>query len=416
MPGARGFGLLVLLLVILARGASAAHAQSSSDRELRAQREELDRIRREREALEREATVLRSTAHDLSEEVANLDRRVEASSRIVKSLDRRLELITEQVTAASSNMVRAEVELDAKKVVLERRVVDVYKRGPMFTVEAMLSARSFGELVARYKYLHDLTLRDRALVQRVEELRNTISDERDRLITLQSQLERSLVDRRQEEERLKELEREQASNLRVVQQQAKRAENRIESLRKTEVEMTRILAAMEEARKKAEAAAAAEAARRNAAARRAAANKTAPAPAPAPVASRSNITTSDYGKLDWPVEGTLVYTYGKDHWKGIGISAPSGSPVKVVADGRIAYIRPLDLYGLTIIVDHGAGNYTIYGSLKSSGVKEGQSVAKGDVIGQTGVSDSDLPPHLHFEVRTGGRDAVDPLKWLRSRR
>ena len=41
---------------------------------------------------------------------------------------------------------------------------------------------------------------------------------------------------------------------------------------------------------------------------------------------------------------------------------------------------------------------------------------KGDVIGQTGVSDPDLPAHLHFEVRTGGRDAVDPLKWLRSRR
>jgi murein hydrolase activator len=394
--------------------AAPLQAQSAAERELRAQREELDRIRREREALEREANVLRSTAHELGAEVANLDRRVEASARIVRSLDRRLELISDQVTAATDNMVRAEVELDDKKRVLERRVVDVYKRGPMFTIEAMLSAHSFGELVARYKYLHDLTLRDRTLVQRVEELRNTVSDERDRLITLQGQLERSLTDRRQEEERLRELEREQASNLRVVQQQARRAEDRIERLRKTEVEMTKILAAMEEARKKAEAAAAAEAARRTAAARRANAPRNAPAPAPA--ASRSNITTGDYGKLDWPAEGTLVYTYGKDHWKGIGIATPVGTPVKVVADGRIVYIRPLDTYGLTIIVDHGAGNYTIYGSLKSAAVKNGEAVAKGDVIGQTGVSDPDLPAHLHFEVRTGGRDAVDPLKWLRGRR
>jgi septal ring factor EnvC (AmiA/AmiB activator) len=392
---------------------ASARAQSgAADRELRAQREELDRIRREREALERDAGVLRNTAHELGEEVANLDRRVEASARIVRSLDRQLELISDQVTAASNNMVRAEVELDDKKRVLEKRVVDVYKRGPMFTVEAMLSARSFGELVARYKYLHDLTMRDQALVQRVEELRNRVSDERDRLITLQGQLERNRTDRKEEENRLRELEREQASNLRVVQQQAKRAEDRIERLKRTEVEMAKILDAMEAARKKAEAEAAAAAA----VARRNAARRNVPAPAPAPVAARSALTTSDYGKLDWPVEGTLVYTFGKDHWKGIGIGAPAGTPVKAVEDGKIAYIRPIGTYGLSVFIDHGAGNYTIYGSLKVATVKEGQTVAKGEVIGQTGVSDPDLPAHLHFEVRTGGRDAVDPMKWLRSRR
>ena len=390
--------------------AGTARGQSSTDRELRAQREELDRIRREREALEREAGVLRNTAHELSKEVANLDQRVEASARIVRALERQLELISEQVSTASNNMVRAEVELDEKKSVLEQRVIDVYKRGPMFTVEAMFSARSFGELVARYKYLHDLTLRDRALVQRVEELRNRVVNERDRLMNLQTQLERNRLDRKQEEERLRELEREQASNLRVVQQQAKRAENRIERLRKTEIEMADVLAVLE-SRKKAEAAAAAEAARRAASTKRA--NTSAPAPAPA---VRSAISTSDYGRLDWPVEGGLIYTYGKDHWKGIGIAAAAGTPVKAVADGKVAYIRPIGTYGLSVFIDHGAGNYTIYGSLRAAAVKEGQAVTKGEVVGQTGVSDPDLPAHLHFEVRTGGRDAVDPMKWLRSRR
>jgi septal ring factor EnvC (AmiA/AmiB activator) len=398
------------MTVLLMAAPLHAQAGSATDRELRAQRDELDRIRREREALERDAGVLRTTAHELSAEVANLDRRVEASSRIVKALDRQLELIGEEVTIASTNMVKAQFELDEKKGVLEKRVVDVYKRGPMFTVEALLSARSFGELVARYKYLHDLTLRDRSLVQQVEELRNRVTNEHDRLATLQAQLERNRIDRKQEEDRLLDLEREQASNLRVVQQQARRAEDRIERLKKTEIEMASVLAAMEAERKKAEAAAAAEAARRTTSSRRGA------APAPVVAPPRSAITTSDYGKLDWPVEGTLVYTYGKDHWKGIGIGAPAGTPVKVVADGKVAYIRPIGTYGLSVFIDHGAGNYTIYGSLKSASVKEGQAVTKGDVIGETGISDPDLPAHLHFEVRTGGRDAVDPMKWLRSRR
>jgi murein DD-endopeptidase MepM/ murein hydrolase activator NlpD len=116
------------------------------------------------------------------------------------------------------------------------------------------------------------------------------------------------------------------------------------------------------------------------------------------------------------VDGSLIYTFGKDHWKGIGIGATAGTPVKAVADGKVAYVRAIGTYGLSVFIDHGAGTYTIYGSLKSAAVKEGQAVTKGEVIGQTGVSDPDLPAHLHFEVRTGGRDAVDPMKWLRSRR
>lgn len=388
---------LAILLTVAPCGfaQSSSTAQQAAERELREQREELERVKREREALEREASVLRNTAHELTDEVANLDKRVEASSRIVRSIDRQLTLISGQVTTASSNMVKAESELSAKKVILERRVVDVYKRGPMFTVEAMLSAHSFGELVARYKYLHDLTLRDRALVTRVEELRNQVGNERDRLMTLQMQLERSRADRAREEDRLRELEREQASNLRVVQQQAKRAEDKIERLKKTEAEIANVLAAMEAARKKAETS-------RSAATRAAAAS--------------SAIKTSDYGRLDWPVDGSLVYTFGKAHWKGIGISAPAGTAVKSVGAGKVMMVRPLGTYGLTVFIDHGGGDYTIYGSLRDAVVKEGQSVAKGEVLGTTGISDPDLPAHLHFEIRTGGRDAVDPVKWLRGRR
>jgi septal ring factor EnvC (AmiA/AmiB activator) len=399
--------MTLLLLAAAPAGGQGRAAQQAAEKELLEQRIELDRVRREREMLEREAAVLRNTAHEIRDEVANLDRRVEASARIVRALDRQLELIAGQVETASTGMARAETELTSKKSALEHRVIDVYKRGPMFTVEAMLSAHSFGELVARYKYLHDLTLRDRALVKRVEELRNRVASERDRLIILQSQLGSSRADRKQEEDRLRELEREQASNLRVVTQQAKRAEDRIARLKRTETEMMNVLEELEEARKRAEA--------RDAANRAAAATKTKTTPAPVRV-NTSAIKTADYGRLDWPVEGTLVYTFGKEHWKGIGISAAAGTPVKSVAAGKVMLVRPVGTYGLTVFLDHGGGDYTIYGSLRSASVKEGQAVAKGEVVGQTGVSDPDLPAHLHFEVRTGGRDAVDPMKWLRGRR
>jgi septal ring factor EnvC (AmiA/AmiB activator) len=382
----------------------AVHAQSAqqqqqlAEQRLREQRDELERVRREREDLERQASLLRNTAHDLRDEVANLDRRVGTSARIVKSLDKQLSLISDEVDSASAHMVIAERELADKRATLHHRVIDVYKRGPLFSLEAMLSAHSFGELVARYKYLHELTLHDRALVRRVELLRNEVSGERDRLVTLQAQLAQSRTDRSREVVRLSELELEQAANLRVVRQQAKQIADRIERHNRSIAQMEATIAALEAARKRADAA--------------------------RPVATRvaSSIKTTDYGKLDWPVDGPLVYTFGKSltasnatiHWNGVGIRAALGTPVHSVGAGRVSMVRPLGTYGLTVIVDHGAGDYTIYGSLQKATVKDGQAVTKGEVIGAVGKSDPDLPEHLHFEIRTGGRDAVDPVRWLKA--
>ena len=376
---------------------SVRQQQQAAEQKLREQRDELERVRREREDLERQASVLRNTAHDLTDEVSNLDRRVGAGARIVKSLDKQLSLISDEVDTASARMDTAERELAAKRAILHRRVIDVYKRGPLFSVEAMMSAHSFGELVARYKYLHELTLHDRALVQRVELLRNEVSGERDRLVTLQAQLEQSRTDRTQEGVRLRDLEREQTDNLRVVRQQAKRLADRIERQNRSIAQMEATIAALDAARKRADAA--------------------------RPVAARatSSIKTTDYGKLDWPVDGPLVYTFGKSltasnatiHWNGVGIGAPLGTPVRSVGAGKVSMVKSLGTYGLTVIVDHGAGDYTIYGSLQKATVKDGQAVAKGEVIGAVGKSDPDLPEHLHFEIRTGGRDAVDPVRWLK---
>jgi murein hydrolase activator len=396
-------GVVVLAVFVAAplgeiKAQSAQQQQQAADQKLREQREELDRVRREREDLERQASLLRNTAHDLRDEVSNLDRRVGTSARIVKSLDAQLNLISDEVDSASAHMVAAERELADKRAILHHRVIEVYKRGPLFSFEAMLSAHSFGELVARYKYLHELTLHDRALVQRVELLRNEVSGERDRLVTLQAQLEQSRTDRASEVVRLRDLEVEQTDNLRVVRQQAKRLAGRIERQNRSIAQMEATIAALEAARKRADAA--------------------------RPVATRatSSIKTSDYGKLDWPVDGPLVYTFGKSltasnatiHWNGVGIRAALGTPVRSVGAGKVSMVRSLGTYGLTVIVDHGAGDYTIYGSLQKATVKDGQAVAKGDVIGAVGKSDPELPEHLHFEIRTGGRDAVDPVRWLKA--
>jgi len=316
----------------------------------------------------------------------------------VRTLDRQLQTIAADVVEATNNMSRAEAELEQKKVVLRQRLVDIYKRGPLYTTQALLSAQSFGELVARYKYLHMLALRDRSLVRRVEQLRNQVGLERDRLVGLQRGLEESRQEKLVEEERLRALEQQQRQQLNRVSHDVRQTANKLARIRMTETQLANTIAALEADRRRAEAG------------------------RPPAARTSSSIRTSDYGQLDWPVDGPLIYTFGREvqanntaiRWNGVGIRAGLGTSVRSVAAGKVVSVRQLGTYGLTVIVEHGGGDYSIYGSLARSDVREGQTIGKGQSIGGVGVSDPELPPHLHFEIRHGG-PAMDPVTWLRRR-
>ena len=390
--------VLVVLLALLAPSAR-LHAQSGADR-IRQQREELERIRREREELRRRMSELQGTAHDLSEEVSNLDRQADATARAVRSLDTQLGAINEEVEKTSVGLTRAQDELSSKRGTLQKRLVDIYKRGPLYSYEALLSAQSFGGLVARYKYLHLLALRDRSLVHRVQLLRDQIARQRATLVRLQNDITLNRVEKQQEEERLRSLEEQRQHSLRLTQAQARRLQARLAEIERTETRLASVIGSFEEARRRAES-------RRN-----------------APRATASTLTTSDLGRLDWPVSGTILYRFGRvvnpnnttTRWNGIGIAAPIGTPVRAIAPGEVVVAEAIGTYGLTVIVQHGGGDYSVYGSLSRADVRKGQTVRKGQSVGAVGSSDPDLQSHLHFEIRRGRGTAVDPLEWLRGAR
>ena len=394
--------LLVVWFVTLLASASLRAQQPTpqqpqGEAKIRQQREELDRIRREREELQRSMTDLQTKAHDLNEEVTNLHQQADATARVVRSLDVQLETITTEVDGTTSSLLRAEDELAVKKAVLRRRLIDIYKRGPMATTEALLAARTFGQLLGRYKYLHELAVRDRSLVTRVEDLYDQVAKQRQQLVRLREEFERSRQEKRDEEERLRNLEESRSKNLTVVKRSATETAARLAAIGRDEARLANVIASFEADRK------------------RAAERPNAPG-----VLSSSTLKTTDFGKLDWPVDGSIIYRFGRAvnpnnttiRWNGVGIAAPSGAAVKAVAGGEVMVAEPIGTYGLTVIVQHGGGDYSVYGSLSRTDVQKGQQVIKGQVIGAVGVSDPDFDAHLHFEIRPKGR-AIDPLVWLR---
>lgn len=373
-------------------------AQQAAAR-LREEQQELEHLRAERQELESRMKRLQTSARDISAERQNLERQAAATSRVVRSLEQQLGSLMNEVETVNEGLVRSQDEMRIKRATLRHRVQEIYKRGPLYSLEALLSAESFGALVARYKYLNLVARRDRSLVARVETLTGQISAQRSLLVRLQGDMESNRQQKAEEEQRLRRLEVARGRSLALVQAQARTAQQRLQQVQRDEQRLAGVIAALEDARRRAE-------------------SRSGAAP------TRSSVTTGDLGRLDWPVEGEIIYRYGRVVnpnstrviWNGIGISAPAGTPVKAVAAGEIVIAEVQGTYGLTVLVHHGGGSYAMYASLRSASVRKGARIAKGDVIGTVGQSDPDMPARLHFEMRPNNGRAVDPLEWLRRQR
>ncbi|MEP7383079.1 MAG: hypothetical protein ABI910_15420, partial [Gemmatimonadota bacterium] len=237
-----------LLLVGAVLAAPSVVGAQSAEQRLRQQREELETIRRERADLQSRLQELQGRAHDLADESQNLHRQAETTARLVRSLDTQLLSINADVDSTSGSLQRAEFEVQHRRLTLKRRLVDIYKRGPMYSTEALLSARTFGELVGRYKYLHELALRDRSVVRRVEVLYEEIEGQRALLVKLQQELQRNRQEKSLEVERLRSMEGSRSRTLAELEQSQQQIKDRLARIQRDEQRLSQLFASMEERR------------------------------------------------------------------------------------------------------------------------------------------------------------------------
>lgn len=109
-----------------------------------------------------------------------------------------------------------------------------------------------------------------------------------------------------------------------------------------------------------------------------------------------------------PVEGEIttdfglerIYNNGLAKWrhKGIDIYAQKGTPVKAANNGIISGAYFSKVHGNFVIINHGAGIYTLYFHLQKVYVKNKQKVYKNDIIGTVGDTGLATGPHLHWQI------------------
>ncbi len=132
-----------------------------------------------------------------------------------------------------------------------------------------------------------------------------------------------------------------------------------------------------------------------------------------PVTSSGNGSLSGLNFVD-PIRGGKVTTRFKASHRALDIAITNGTPIHAAEAGTVVLARYYGSYGNCIIIDHGNNVQTLYAHAERLKAKVGQSVAKGEVIswvGHTGRVYGRTGNHLHFEIRSNGKQ-LNPAKYI----
>ena len=401
----RHFYIAVALAMVLnlptLTSASLAGQVVEIRREIIDSQRRLEEVRQERSRLQRELTNLDGRVRNAATELANVERQVSASRSAIAEVDFQVDAVGSEIEGTSRSLLHTGERLQTSKAILNRRIRDIYKRGELHSVRVMLGAGSFPDLLTRYRYLRLIATYDRTLVRTVGELETDLVQQNDDLQVSMVSLGRLRQSRLSEVAALRSVEDTHRRTLAGYRTQEEATGNRLEQLALDETRVSALLTDLEARRLEME---------------RAAARQGAP----------STILTAEVGTMNWPVEGELIYRFGREErpngtvlrWNGIGIRAATGTPIQAVEAGTVAFAGPFEGYGLTVMLSHGGGFYTLYLYLEEIGVAQGRTVAVGQIVGTVGGADTPEGPHMEFQVRApvdgGDPRAQDPLAWLRA--
>jgi murein DD-endopeptidase MepM/ murein hydrolase activator NlpD len=295
---------------------------------------------------------------------------------------------------------------------LDLQLVAMYKSPQPGTLELVLQAKTFQDVLDEMNYLKLIARQDEAIERQVASAKHRVALARAKTLQVRRRVasETNLIDARLEQVAI--IHNELLTSSRSLSKA--RAGKSVALM----VARTQEHAAIEESN--ATAAASAEIEAKIRAAEKAAANaRRAAAPAtsssaPSPAPSAAAPAAASAAGLIWPVNGPITSPFGP-RWggfhPGIDIGVPTGTPIAAAAAGTVIWCGWQSGYGNLVVIDHHNGIATAYAHQSRIAVSCNQDVAQGQVIGYVGCTGFCTGPHLHFEVRVNGAP-VDPIGYL----
>ena len=408
-----------VLLAMLMLPVGTADAQNSRDTERK-----LDQIKRELKDVAGQRRQIEGQRSDASRQLRTADEQLGHSSRALSETD--IKLTQQQSTLAALQQRRTTLQstLGDQRRELATLLRAAYTVGRAAPLQLMLAQDRVAD-AARVLTWHRYLQRDRA--QRI----TTLTAQLHEMDTVEQQITQTrrqlAAEKNLQGAQLVQQQRDriaQARTLAQLDQQYRDRADREQALGRDAKGLEQVLvqlraaAAREAARKAAAARAEREAARLAAKATTSSHGAIHDRPRPPPPII-ANATPLQVGGLSWPVSGALLAGFGGTlpdggTSEGVLIGAPTGTPVKAVADGKVVFADWMNGYGLILIVDHGNGAMSLYAHNEALLRDVGDNVRRGDAVSSVGNSGGKGRPGLYFELRRNGHP-VNPAEWLQRR-
>jgi len=392
-------------------------------------KEDLQGVKQEIRAKNLLLSKTRKVETQVSGELEQIQRSLKEKQSSLLVLGRDLAGVEQGIGKTLDEIERTRDEASKKRVQINRRLAALYKGGEVGSLRIFFSSESFPQMTENLRYLRSVLENDKKLFAQY-------NGDLERLKGLKSRMEKDAARKEKIrgsiEARKREIEQEKTHKASYLVKVRQDKQGYLASLTELQANSRRLqsmfqrLEAQAQAKAKAQAKAQAKAKREQSVKRRSKGrgrdketqdHVDLPAAPQVPDKGLGALK----GRLSLPVRGTIVDRFGRHkhpdfdsytYSNGISVSAAAGSPIHAVSDGEVIFADYFKGYGNMIIVDHGAGFFSLYAHASSVIKKVGSKVARNEVLASVGDRDSNKGPILYFEIRYQGKP-VDPAPWFR---
>ena len=398
--------LIPIVLGLLLLGA-AASAQDTRRQESR------------KAQLEKEIAVinqqLKDNAKSSSRALTDLSlvrRKISARQELIAESDREIHALDDSIRVKQKEIDRLQARHDTLSLYYNRLVRSAYKnRDSRIWYMYILSSENIGQAVRRFGYLKGLSKNMSDQARQIQETAAVLEVEKERLAGMRDEARALRSQRQAAVDALRSEEGENANLVARLQKDRKKYQSDLQKKNREVEALNREIA---------------EIIRKATAKPKSSGNTNKGGSSGGKTTSTavdeklSSSFASNKGRLPWPVEGTVIESYGQHYHpvykniklpfnNGVTLAVSRGAQAKAVFDGTVAQVVVIPGYNQCVLVQHGS-YFTFYCKLKSVSVKAGQQVKTGQVLGTVDtISGED---QFHFQLWKE-RTPQNPENWLR---
>ena len=395
---------------------------------------EKSKIQNQLQNQESKISQTKSEVHSVNRELMELDRKVVVAQNELNQVNREITTLEEEIAKVKEELEMAKNNLKEKQEAFAARLKVMYTNGSIGYLEVLLNSKDMESLLTNTEMINAIAKQDRDLIEEIKSQITIIQEKEKELQKKQKELEDK---RRIVEDKKTQLEvatAEKAAYMSHLESNLSDYESEYDAMLKESDAIEQKIAGIqqdiaekERIRKEREQ----EELRRQEEAKRREREKvfsskssttkrsTSTSVTERPLAATPSVRSNK--SMTWPVPGYSrisspfgyrihpILGYKKFH-SGVDIPAPSGTPVVAANDGVVISATFMNGYGNVVMIDHG-DTVTVYAHNSSLKVHTGQHVSRGQVISLCGTTGLSTGPHVHFEVRVGGK-VVNPLGYI----